>query len=104
MPPAPTIARTVLATVLLVTFSGMIGAFYWAVPRLTTGRPLLPAAEPRRARWGLPTVLAVLLAYLAINAVVGVLVLAVARDPAAAKVARPPVDPAPGGRAVVAPK
>ena len=60
---APPFVRSLLVMLLVLTISAMLGALVWVAPLLQSRRPWLPPARLRPSRWGLLTVLAVLLTY-----------------------------------------
>ena len=104
---APSIVTGLLKFLFIATVSSMLGAQAWAISAFRSGRPWLPPALPRPARWGIGTVAAVFFTYVILNTTAYSIVTSIAgpapaAHPSSATV--PAAGPGPAGpKAAVAP-
>ena len=72
MSPFAVIGLLLIALVICTALAGMVTAWTWAIGRLWTGQPLLPATKPRPVPWGIGSVLAVIVVWVVVNIAVSV--------------------------------
>jgi len=72
MSPFAVFGLLLISLVICATLAGMVTAWTWAIGRLWTGQPLLPATKPRVVPWGIGSVLAVIIIWVVVNMAVSV--------------------------------